>query len=117
MGASLDRRDDRHAYVGYIFDDLNSFVVNLAPNARIGDVAERRKIDVRNKLAGRSRQNYDLVLSILGDPVKGIDKLRMILCRETERPALAVKFDNKLTVSIPRQPQAAIGGKVVILKL
>jgi hypothetical protein len=41
-----------------------------------------------------SCQNNNLVLSILGDPVKGIDKLRVILCRESERPALGVKFDN-----------------------
>ena len=41
MRASLDRRDDRHAYVGYVFQNLNTFVVNLAPNARIGDFAER----------------------------------------------------------------------------
>ena len=40
MSASLDSRDDRHAYVGYVFEKLNAFVVNLAPNARIGDVAE-----------------------------------------------------------------------------
>jgi hypothetical protein len=72
MGASLDSRDHWHAYVGYVFQKLNAFVVNLAPNAGIGDVAERRKIDVRNKLAARSRQNYDLVRSILRNAVKGM---------------------------------------------
>ena len=41
MGSSLDSRDDRHAYIGYVFQKLNAFVVNLAPNAGIGDVAER----------------------------------------------------------------------------
>ena len=41
MRASLDSRDDRHAYVGYVFQDLNAFVVNLAPDAGIGGVAER----------------------------------------------------------------------------
>ena len=41
MSASLDSRDDRHAYIGYIFEELSAFVVNLAPNAGIGDVAER----------------------------------------------------------------------------
>ena len=40
MGSSLDSRDDRHAYIGNIFEELSSFVVNLAPNARIGDIAE-----------------------------------------------------------------------------
>src|SRR5260370_6947470 len=91
MGAFLDSRDHRHAYIGYVFQKLNAFVVNLAPNAGIGDVAERRKIDARNKLAARSRQNYDLVRSILCNPIKGIDKLRMILCRESEWPIVPVK--------------------------
>ena len=30
----------RYTYIGYVFQKLNAFVVNLAPNARIGDVAE-----------------------------------------------------------------------------
>ena len=72
MGASLDSRDDGHTYIGYVFQKLNAFVVNLAPNAGIGDVTERRKIDVRNKLAARSRQNYDLVRSILRNAVRGM---------------------------------------------
>src|SRR5882672_6780215 len=114
MGSSLDSRDDRHAYIGYIFEELNAFVVNLAPNARIGDVAEGREIDFGNELPACSRQNHNLVLSILGDPVKGFDKLRMILCGESERPTLGVKFDNQHTVSIPRQLQASISSKIVI---
>src|SRR5207237_4851334 len=73
--------------------------------------------DFGNELPACSRQNHNLVLSVLGDPVKGIDKLRMILCRESERPALGVKCDNQHTVSIPRQLQAAIGSQVVILRL
>src|SRR5258707_8089147 len=116
MGASLDSRDHRNAYVGYILHNLNALVVNLAPSGGIVDVAERRKIDVRNKLAGRSRQNYDLVRSILCNPIKGIDKLRMILRRESERSAVAVKFDNQHTVGISRQLQAAIGSEVVDVK-
>src|SRR3977135_4086475 len=117
MGASLDSRDHRNAYVGYILHNLNALVVNLAPSGGIGDVAERRKIDVRNNLAARSRQNYDLVRSILCNPIKGIDKLRMILCRESEWSVVAVKFDNKHTAGISRKLQAAIGSQVVILKL
>ena len=64
----------------------------LAPNAGIGNVAERRKIDVRNKLASRPGQDYDLVRSILRDAVKRIDKLGVILCSESERFAVAVEF-------------------------
>src|SRR5882762_8654468 len=63
------------------------------------------EIDFGNELPACSRQNHNLVLSILSDPVKGLDKLRMILCRESERPALGVKFGNQHTVSIPRQFQ------------
>src|SRR5207302_6296996 len=63
-----------------------------------------------------SGQDYDLVLSILGDPVKGIDKLCMILRRESERSAVTVKFGNQHTIGISRQLQAAIGSEVVMLK-
>jgi hypothetical protein len=77
--------------------------VNLAPNARIGDVAEGREIDFGNELPACSRQNHNLVRSILGDPVKGIDKLRMILCRESEWPVVAVKFGNQDTFGVPSQ--------------
>lgn len=45
MGPSLDGRDDRHPDVGYVFQHLSAFIVNLAPDVRIGDVAERCPID------------------------------------------------------------------------
>src|SRR5206468_6567491 len=112
MGASLDSRDDWRAYVGYVFQNLSAFVVNLAPNAGIGDVAEGWKIDVRNEVAACSCQDYDLVRSILRDPVRGIDKLRMVLRGENERPAIPVKFGNQHTVGISRQLYAAIGSEV-----
>jgi hypothetical protein len=35
VGASLDRRNYRHAYVGDVFQNLNTLVVNLAPDFRI----------------------------------------------------------------------------------
>src|SRR6266404_1709453 len=103
MSASLDSRDHRHAYVSYILHDLNALIVNLAPNGGIGDVAERWKIDVRNKLAARSRQDHDLVRSILCDPIKGLDKLRMISCCESEWSAVAMKFGNHDTLGVPSQ--------------
>src|SRR5258708_14679560 len=40
MRASLDGCDHRHAYVGNDFENLHAFVVNLAPNAGISDVAK-----------------------------------------------------------------------------
>src|SRR5947209_15773094 len=77
MRASLDRRDDRHTYVGYVFQNLNAFVVNLAPDAGIGDFAERRPFDACDEVATCPRQDYDLVRSILRNPVEGLDKLRV----------------------------------------
>jgi hypothetical protein len=42
MGASFNRRNHWHAYVCNILDNLNTFIVNLAPNIGIAHVAERR---------------------------------------------------------------------------
>ena len=80
MRASFDSRDDRHAYVGYVFQNLSALVVNLAPNAGVGNIAKRVPIDPNNEVAACTRQYDDLVCSILRDPVKGIDDLRMVLC-------------------------------------
>ena len=77
MGAPFDRRDDRHSDVGYVFQNLNAFVVNLTPDARIGDITERGPIDISNELPACARQDYDLVRSILRNPIEGIDKLRV----------------------------------------
>src|SRR6185295_14471854 len=116
MGASLDSRDQWHANVGYVFQNLSAFIVNLAPNTGIGDFAEGWKINARNEIPACSRQDHDLVRSILRNPVKGIDKLRMILRRENERPTVAMEFDNQHTVGISRELQAAIGSEVVSVK-
>ena len=103
MGAAFDSRDDRHAYVGYIFQNLNAFVVDQAPNAGIGDVAKRRPIDISNELPACPRQNYDRVGSILRDAVEGIDELRMSLRAHNERPAIVVECSNQHTVGFARQ--------------
>src|ERR1700676_1569660 len=95
MGTSLDSRDDRHSYVGYVFQNLNAFVVNLTPDAGIGDIAERGPIDISNELPTCARQDYDLVRSILRNPVEGIDKFRVSLRGHNERPAVGVKFSNQ----------------------
>ena len=113
--ASLDRRDDRHANIGDVLQHLNTFVVNLAPNAGIRDVAERRPIDANKEVAARARQDDDFVRSILRNPVKSINNLRMMERRESARPAVAVKFNNQDTVGIPRLLQAAISCEVVSL--
>src|SRR5271169_6220168 len=97
MGTSLDSRDDRHSYVGYVFQNLNAFVVNLAPNAGIGGIAERGPIDVSNELSTCARQNYDLVCSILRNSEEGIDKFRVRLRGHNERSAVAVELSNQHT--------------------
>jgi hypothetical protein len=40
MGASFNSRDHRHSYVRDVLYNLNTFIMNLAPNAGIGDIAE-----------------------------------------------------------------------------
>src|SRR5579863_7192755 len=112
---SFDGRDDRHTYVGYVFQNLTAFVVNLAPNAGIGNIAKRAPIDPNNEVATRARQYDDLVCSILRNPVKSIHDLRMVLCREGARAAIAVKFDNQHALGISRHLHGAIGAEVVSL--
>ena len=82
---------------------LGSFVVNLAPNSRIRDVAERSPIDANNEVPGCASQNHDLVRSILRNPVKSVNNLRMMERRESARPAVAVEFYNQHTVGVARQ--------------
>src|SRR6202034_112795 len=103
MGTSLDGRDDRHAYVGYIFQDLNAFVVNLAPNAGIGGIAERGPIDISNELPTSARQDYDLVRPILRNPVEGIDEFCVSWRGHSERSAVGVAFSNQHTLIIACQ--------------
>src|SRR6266404_1234788 len=104
MGTSLDGRDDRHAYVGYVFQSLNAFVVNLAPNPGIGDIAERGPIDIRNELPTCTGEDYDLVCSILRNPVEGIDKFRVSLRGHNEWSAVAMKFGKQHTFGLSTQP-------------
>src|SRR5579863_8512958 len=115
VGASLDSRDDRHAYVGYIFQNLNAFVVNLAPNAGIGGIAERGPVNISNELPTSAREDYDLVRSILRNSVEGIDKFRVGLRGHNERPAVAVELSDKYAFGVARQLQITIVGEVVTL--
>src|SRR5881394_802067 len=115
MSTSLDSCDDRHAYIGYVFQNLYAFVVNLAPNAGIGGIAERGPVDVSNELPTSAREDYDLVRSVLRNPVEGIDKFRVRLRRHNERPAVAVELSDQYAFGVARQLQITIGGEVVIL--
>jgi hypothetical protein len=51
----------------------------------------------------------------LRNPVKSIHDLRMVLCRESAPPAIAVKFDNQHALGISRHLYGAIGAEVVSL--
>src|SRR5579862_8239077 len=112
---SLDCRDERHAYVGYVFQNLSTFIVNPTPNAGVGNIAKRAPIDSNNEVATCTRHYDDLVCSILRNPVKSIHDLRMVLCRENARPAIAVKFDNQHALGISRHLHGAIGAEIVSL--
>src|ERR1700691_2053858 len=103
MGTSLDGRDDRHAYVGYVLQSLNAFVVYLTPNPGIGDIAESRPLDISNELPTCAREDHDLVRSILRNPEEGIDNFRVGLGAHSERPAVAMKLSNQHTFVIARQ--------------
>src|SRR5258706_13059349 len=100
MGSSLDCRDDWDAYVGYVFQNLNTFIVNLAPNAGIGGVAEGGPINVSNELPTGASNDYDLVRAILRNPVEPIDKFRVRLRGHNARPAVGWEFSNQHTIVI-----------------
>src|SRR5580704_7912856 len=103
MGSSLDCRDDWDAYVGDVFQSLNAFIVNLAPNAGIGDIAERGPLDISNELRAGARKDYDLVRSILRNPVEGIDKFRVRLRGHNKGTAVVVELSNQHTFVISGQ--------------
>ena len=79
MGTSLDGRDDRHAYVGYVFQNLNAFVVNSG--SKTPGSATLPKEDHSTSVMNSptcAREDHDLETgSILRNPVEGIDKFRV----------------------------------------
>jgi hypothetical protein len=89
--------------------------VHLTPDIRIGDIAERRKVDRWNELTAGSRQDDDLVRPILRNPLKGVDKLRMIQRSKGQRPTVRVELDDQHSLSLACQLQAAIRVEVFAL--
>src|SRR4029077_12955258 len=116
VGKSLDCRDDWDAYVGYVFQSLNTFVVNLAPDTGIGAVAEGGPIDICNELPSGTRKDYDLVRAVLRNPVEPIDKFRVRLRGHNARPTVGVKFGHQHTSCISLEIQALIAIEVVCFK-
>jgi hypothetical protein len=86
--------------------------VNLAPNTGIGHIAERGEINSRNEVTACAGYDYDLVRSILRDPVEGVQKLCMVLSSESKRAAVAVEFNNQHTFVVSCQLQAAVLGRI-----
>src|SRR4029077_17490813 len=113
VGTSLDCCDDWDAYVGYVFQSLNTFIVNLAPDARIGGVAEGGPIDIRNELPTGAREDYDLVRAILRNPVEPIYKFRVRLRGHDARPAVGVEFGNQHAFVISCQLEVVISIEIV----
>src|SRR5579864_6617941 len=95
MGTSLDCRDDWDAYIRDVFQSLDTFIVNLAPDAGIGGVAEGGPINVSDELPTGAGKDYDLVRAILRNPVEPIDKFRVRLRGHNARPAVGVDFSNQ----------------------
>src|SRR4029077_1416447 len=112
VGTSLDCRDDWDAYVGYVFQNLNPFIVNLAPDAGIGSVAEGGPINVSNELPTGAGKDYDLVGAILRNPVEAIDKFRVRLRGHNARPTVGVKFGHQHTSCISLEIEALIAIEV-----
>ena len=77
--------------------------MNLAPNAGIGEIAERGPIDISNELPAGAREDYDLLPSILRNPLQGIDKFRVSLRGHNPRSAAAVELSNQHTFIISCQ--------------
>jgi hypothetical protein len=67
-----------------------------------------------NEVPACASQDHNLVRSILRNPVKRINNLGVVECREGAWPAVAVKFNNEHTLGISRQLQTAVSGEVVI---
>ncbi|HEY2101906.1 MAG TPA: hypothetical protein VGH08_01505, partial [Chthoniobacterales bacterium] len=77
---------------------------------------ERRPIDICDEIPACACQDYDLVRSILRNPVKGLDKFRVRMCGHNARAAVGVELNNQHTVVVSRQLYVLIGSEVVGLK-
>ena len=72
--------------IGYVFQNLSALCHGSGSTRQTGDVSRKRcPIDTDHEVPARPREDYDLIRSILGNAVEGINNLRMGLCRESER--------------------------------
>src|SRR5580693_3116746 len=90
--------------------------MDLAPYARIGNVGERRPIHTDHEVPSRPREDYDLIRSILRNPVEGIDNLRMGFCRECERSSVVMKLDDQHAFGVSSQLHVAVSSQIVVSK-
>src|SRR5438093_94786 len=89
--------------------------MNLAPDTRVGDVSERRKIDRRDKFSAHAGQNNYHVRAICRNIVESVHKLCMILGREVQGTAVFVEFGNQYAVCVSSQPEALVSGEITCL--
>src|ERR1700750_2779604 len=89
--------------------------MHLTPNIRVGDVAKRPKVDARYELATSAGQNDDLVVAILSNSIETIDKVRVVVGAEEQRPAIRVQFDQQHALSVASHAQALVGREIVRL--
>ena len=116
MGAAFNSRDHRHTYVNDVLHNLNALIMNLAPNAGIGNITEGRKIETGDEFAAGSGQDHDLIRAILRDAVESIDELGVILRRKGEWAAVGMKLGDQHAFGISRQFEAGVCIQVNISK-
>src|ERR1700761_6386338 len=75
IGVAFDGRYHRHPDIRQVFENLDALVVHLTPNVRIGDVAKGLKVKAGDEFTTGSREDDDLVVAILSDPVESIDEI------------------------------------------
>ena len=67
---SFNCRNDGHTNTQQILENLDSFIVHLAPHRRIGHISERREVDPGDEVSSGSGENDDCVGAVLAHTVE-----------------------------------------------
>src|SRR5207244_12073035 len=97
---SRDRGDHWYANVRENLQNLHALGMNLAPDTRVGDVSERRKIDRRDKFSAHPGQDHYHVRPICRNIVESVHELGMILRGEVQRTTVLAELGNQYAVSV-----------------
>src|SRR4029077_3179350 len=114
---AFNRGNYRHADVCQIFQDLNPFVVSLAPDCGIGNIAKGREIYTWDEFPACARQDHDLVFTVLRDTIKALDKVRVVQRSKSQRTTIAVELADQHTLGITASFYAAVSGEISRLLL